>query len=212
MVRRARHAQADYGARTHHSVGRPRDDRRVSGTPLWVTITLPAIGYIAAVVTELLRGRVERRGAREAHDAERAAVVAERRDLYEIDTLNNAIEALNSLARLAMRVHLADVKAARDTKGLYAAHLLPDAQLDEDFRLGHMRVGNLGRTLLDDGCRAAIRTAQDTLGKPSRMLKSDPQDAEAVMNGAQAKASEALDVLAERLRAVYAGDNSRGGV
>lgn len=162
----------------------------MSGIPLGVAVTLPAIGYIAAVATELLRGRVERHCAREARDAERAAVVAERRDLQEIDTLNSAIAALNNLARLAMRVHLADVKAARDTNGLYAAHLLSDAELDEDFRLGHMRVGNLGRTLLDDACRAAIRAAQNALGTPSRMLKSDPQDAEAAMSDAQAKAPD----------------------
>ncbi|MGW6924479.1 hypothetical protein ACWGA9_24860 [Streptomyces sp. NPDC054950] len=174
--------------------------------PQWFTALWPvAVFFLGQASTYLTSSVTEKRQiAREAktRQAERAKVITERRETFELDHLVRLNEALQDLARAAMQVHLVDMRTSEET-GHYAGTMLPDGLSDTLMQAGRT-VRMLRNLVLDDGLRAQVTEAASALKRPSMMLRAETTEAQLVFNEALDLVDFAQEAVARRIREIYA--------
>jgi hypothetical protein len=174
-------------------------------TALWPTVTL-IIGIVGTLVVERLRdGRQEKRET-EAREAVRQLAIDDRRENFEIDTLQATYDAMHVLARAAYRYHFLDRTVALKLKIDYASRQIAgvdnEAELGEALRLANMVLSSKSAMTLDPALRDQIRLAANATNDVSRGPKS-VELADTEMDAAQMQLSAAQDAVATRIRAIY---------
>lgn len=173
--------------------------------PLWATISLPLIGYVVALGTELLRNGLQSRREHALRIRSRQEIMQDRKEQVELEVLKNAYVALNRLARVAMRFHLIDMSVAKEN-GSYASRCIDDltgSELDEEFRHASVQLSSEIALILDDDLRARLGETRDALNTPSEMYHSSAEDADRVMMQAVEDTYETQRLIGIRIRELY---------
>lgn len=173
--------------------------------PLWATITLPLIGYVVALGTELLRNGLQSRREHALRTRSRQEVLQDRKEQFELEVLKNAYAALNRLARAAMRFHLIDMSVAKEI-GSYASRRIDELtgpELDEEFRHASVQLSSEIALILDDVLRARLEETRDALNKPSKLYHSSAEEADRMMMQAVEATYETQRVIGIRIRELY---------
>lgn len=179
----------------------------MTDVPLWVTVLLPLVGYMAAVGTEVLRNHLQASREINQRIVQRNEARQDRRDEFELAVLNDTYAALSRQARAAMRFHLADLKVAKSLGVKYAADPITEyagPDLDEELRLASVALRTHIQLLLDDEIRRRVTSALDALVRPSAMHNSEIEDAEQAMSEAVLNVERAQELCGQRIRELYA--------
>jgi hypothetical protein len=172
----------------------------VSAGTLAAAIVLPALGYAAAVTSEIVRSRLDR-GAR---SNERRLANADHRDAFELENLIEVMETLTRFARYGVQTYLIDHKTAKASGQLFGIYPSGDDKLQEEYRLERAALAKSKRLLLDDKCRAAVDAFVDTQAELALPVGGiSIRRAEQLFDQSAVQLNDAMDLLAGRIREIY---------
>lgn len=162
------------------------------------------LGYLGTVWTESRKDERAREIAKEVREDEASAKHSAERRAFELDTLTQTTEAIADLARAAGREHHFDLMQARATDSAVMPTTQMPADIDQALFDGARRLARLRGLLLDEDARTIVgdfASAVAAHGLAPVPLAEAEQQLVRVMNAADA----AQNIVAARIRAIYAG-------
>jgi hypothetical protein len=163
-----------------------------------------AIGWAGTLFSEKKRDERQLEREKAARGDERMALVVDRRETFELDSLRDLYEALSQMGRLSYQAHALDVAEARSKGGVFENVEL-DAALDQGIGLSHGRVHASTALILDDALQTQVNLAHEHLTEASYMPHSSLPQAELAFNRATAEMLAAQKAVADRIRELYQG-------
>ena len=173
----------------------------------WVPpVATLVLGIIGTLVVERLRdGRTEMRETAQ-RAAAREGASRDRRERFELDTLQAAYEASNALGRAAFQYHFLDRDVAKKLNVKYASRQLGsipgEAELGEALRLANLTASSHASMILDKEIRERLRFAINVTMKVGHGEKT-VAEADRMMDDAASFLGAAQEEIAERIRAIY---------
>jgi hypothetical protein len=178
--------------------------------PWWVAVITSTVLPIATLVlgcflnqkSEQTRGkRVARREDRLDLE-QRSEARRQRREEFELRVLTDLHPALMRYARAVARFHLEDLRAARSTNSLYAAHQLNVGDLAEELRLANLQLTGLNDLVLNEEIRTSIRHATVSAFELSFKPKSI-EKAMTLYDEFTTRMALATELIGEAIRTLY---------
>lgn len=173
----------------------------------WVPpVATLVLGIVGTLILERLRDdRTEMRESMQRRAA-REGASRDRRERFELDTLQAAYDASNALGRAAFRYHFLDREVAKKLNVEYASHQLGsipgEAELGESLRLANLTASSHASMILDTEIRDQLRLAVDVTMKVGHGEKT-VEEADRMMDDAASFLGAAQEQMAERIRAIY---------
>lgn len=170
------------------------------------TITL-LIGIIGTLAVTWLQGVLAESSRQSKRDRVRRTALEDRRDAFELETLQAAFDASNLLARASFRQHLLDIRVARSANVPYGSHQLTGiegaAELGESLRLANMTTHARASLLLDTAIRDALEEAVGAMNAVGTTGAKSIEEAKSEMDKASLVLAAAQRSIADRIREIY---------
>ncbi len=174
------------------------------GTYLPLLSLLLGIGGTLSV--EALRQRGTRRRDEATSQNARELAVLDRREVFEIESLKAAYDALGRLTRAATRQHFLDRAAAKVSDSLYGSHRVANVpgalEVDEELRLANGETAWTVAMILDDDLREKGKTAHAAFSALPWEQKTVEQ-ADIDWNKAGLAMNDAQKAIARRVRGIF---------